>query len=154
MNPPRLFTNEPKQNQQHERSKEGELARFKNNNILYGSESGDITTAPHGTRHQVGVAFDMMTADNISNVSTIDKTDGNSNMIATITNNRDPLFNLDMESIVNYTAKNKGEDQAAASHTQAKDRFDFYMSYLLNALPEGKVPANLRLVIRKVWKLP
>ena len=110
---------------------EGERARTKDNNLLGKFELSGIPPAPRGVP-QIEVTFDI-DANGILNVSTWDKTTGESNRI-NITNDKGRLSKEEIERMVSEAEKYKAEDEVASARIVAKNGLESYAYDLRNSI--------------------
>ncbi|MCJ1329618.1 70-kilodalton heat shock protein [Thelotrema lepadinum] len=119
---------------------EGERARTKDNNLLGKFELTGIPPAPRGVP-QIEVTFDL-DANNIMNVSAVEKGTGKTNKI-TITNDKGRLSKEEIERMLAEAEKYKAEDEAEAGRIQSKNGLESYAYSLRNTLSDSKVDEKL-----------
>ncbi|KAM4598296.1 heat shock 70 kDa protein-like [Polymixia lowei] len=112
---------------------EGERAMAKDNNLLGTIELSGIPPAPRGVP-QIEVSFDI-DANNILNVSAVDKSTGKNHKI-TITNDKGRLSKEEIERMVQDADRYKAEDDLQREKIAAKNSLESYAFHMKSSVQD------------------
>ncbi|XP_026413288.1 heat shock cognate 70 kDa protein 2-like [Papaver somniferum] len=110
---------------------EGERTRSSDNNLLGEFVLEGIPPAPRGVAN-LSVCFDL-DANGILNVSAVDKSTGNKNMI-TITNEKGRLSKAEIDRLVREALKYKSEDDEHRNKVESRNAFEKYAYSMRNTI--------------------
>uniref|UniRef100_A0A8P0PGN6 Heat shock cognate 71 kDa protein n=1 Tax=Canis lupus familiaris TaxID=9615 RepID=A0A8P0PGN6_CANLF len=119
---------------------EGEHAMTKDNNLLGKFELTGIPPAPRGVP-QIEVTFDI-DANDILNVSAVDKSTGKENKI-TITNDKGRLSKEDIERMVQEAEKYKAEDEKQRDKVSSKNSLESYAFNMKATVEDEKLQGKI-----------
>lgn len=104
---------------------EGERAMTKDNNLLGTFDLTGLPPMPRGVP-QIEITY-KIDANNILNVTAVEKTSGKSNSIV-ITNNKGRLSKIEIEKMIAEAEKYKEEDEKIKKTVEAKNKLEGYIS--------------------------